>query len=149
MPEGPKRNYEQDQAKTSHHAFAPTGYLREMAEDDGADDRSAIVNDGDVGACGCGELMYFLEKIRIQVLRAVGEEHHEGHQDHKIGETLPFAGHDAKDFAGAGGPVLLPGSGLRHFGTNVEGEERRSRASPEHGAPAESGQQKSRSYSGQ
>src|SRR5258707_11483222 len=59
------------------------------------------------------------------------------HQNNEIGETLPFAGHNAKDFAGAGGTMLFPCLRFRDFRTNVEGEKRGDRTSPEHGAPTE------------
>src|SRR5229473_4577544 len=101
-----------------------------MAEEDGADNGSAVVNDGNIGARGRRELVYFLEKIRIQILRAVGEKHHEGHQNNEIREALPFAGHDAEHFAGAGGTMLFPGFRFRHLGANVKREKSWSRASP-------------------
>src|SRR4029077_2962632 len=146
LPEGPQRSHQKHQAQSSQHAFAPAGHLGELAEDDSADDRSAVVNNGHVGAHGGGKFVHFLEKVRIQVLRAVGEKHHEGHQGDEIREALPFPGHDAENLASAGGSVLPPGFGLRHFGADVEREKRGNRAGPKHSPPPEGRQQESRSH---
>ena len=65
-------------------------------------------------------LMLVLQKVGIEVLRAVGEEHHEGHQHDEEQEALPVAVRFAQDGAKTGQLVLQPGFGFRHFAAYVE-----------------------------
>ena len=81
-----------------------------------------------------------LQEIGIQVLRAVREAVHQEHQrDHVEHEALVLHG-DLGAVDGAGDAVLLPCFGLRDLGADVESKEGGDAADPEHGAPAEVGQ---------
>ena len=64
--------------------------------------------------------MHFVQKVGIEILRAVREEHHEGHQHGKIKKPPPVLKGDTNHLAGAGHAVLLPGFRFGHFGADVK-----------------------------
>src|SRR5271169_6614592 len=72
------------------------------------------------------------------------EKHHEGHQHDEVDEALPFASGGAENLSEASHLMLLPCFGLRHFHSNVEGQQSRQGADPEHGAPSPDWQEKPR-----
>ena len=84
------------------------------------------------------------EEIRIQVLRAVREEHHERHQQDEIKKTLPLRGHDSENRARRRRAMLFPRFRFRHARADVKRQQRRQSAQPEHRPPAPGGQDKTR-----
>src|SRR5207253_10426281 len=108
-----------------------------------------VVNHRDVGNHRRGNLVHFLQEVRIKILRPVRKKHHEGHKNDKIGKTLPFSRDDTQNLPGARGAMLLPRFRLRHFRADVQREKRRQRTDPEHGAPSPCRQEKSRGNRGE
>lgn len=69
--ESPERNENQRKHERRDHTFAAASNLRQMPEDERADDRADVVDDGDVRAGGGGNTVNFLQEIGIEILRAV------------------------------------------------------------------------------
>ena len=81
VAESPERNDDEAKAERAHHAAATSSDLRKVPEDYCANDGADVVEDGDVGTLQGQSVVDFLKEIGEEILRAVGEEHHEGHQE--------------------------------------------------------------------
>jgi len=119
VAKGPERNDDEAQAEGTHHAAAASRDLRKMPENNGANDRAHIVKDGDVGSLRRERVVDFLKEIGEEILRAVGEKHHEGHEHDQVDENFPAAGDYPENGSGGWRAVLGPGLGLGNFCADV------------------------------
>jgi len=49
------------------HSFSAPGYLRKLSEDHGADDCTEVRHDHDIGTDTVGNLVHFLQEVRVQI----------------------------------------------------------------------------------
>jgi hypothetical protein len=79
------------------HGVAAAEGLRKLAENHRADDGANRPQHGHVGDERRCNVMLVLQKVGIEILRPVREEHHERHQDREVDEALRVAPHRRAD----------------------------------------------------
>ena len=77
------------------------------------------------------------------------KKHHQCHQDHEIAEDFPVLARRAHDLSCRGSAMLLPCNRFPHAKPNIERQQRRRSARPEHCAPSPRRQNEARRHRGQ
>src|SRR6185437_12150821 len=114
-----------------------------MAEKGGSDDGANVVEDGKAEEqlhaqnFPVRDPRNGLEKIRIEILSAVGKTAHDGHDEQQVGKDAEMVEESSEDFLKRGRMALLPGFRFGREQSEDDDERRYTQTDDEHGAPAE------------
>src|ERR1035437_1711452 len=141
MGENPKRDQQECAPLRRYHGAAAGKTVREKPAQSASQNRAQHRDHPDHGRQTRREVYLLQEKRRVEVLRAMREETHHGHQQREIQETLSIGGNRAE----IGSPVFLhsrcclPRLAFLDSGQQQHGQQCRHYAQEEHGAPTPMG----------
>ena len=109
-----------------------------LSEEGGRGDRTNVVQNRDAGYGRPGESVSRLQKVRIQILRAVRQAGHDGHHEQQVSEAGSILPKDAKHRADR---ALMMKSAMRWTPERAQrknrNQNRNRKADTEHRAPAQ------------